>query len=112
MTTRRIIVIVETITSVKTLSRTWTAYSEENGDEIIMIKKDIQLTTVERVKDFVNTVAEFDFEVDLISGRYHVNGKSIMGIFSLDLTKGIQLEAEAPADQEGAFLKAIEPLLA
>ena len=77
-----------------------------------MIKKNIQLTTVERVKDFVNTVAEFDFEVDLISGRYHVNGKSIMGIFSLDLTKGIQLEAEAPADQEGAFLKAIEPFLA
>lgn len=76
-----------------------------------MITKDIQLTTVERVKDFVNAVAEFDFEVDLISGRYHVNGKSIMGIFSLDLTKGIRLESEVPADQEAAFLEAIGPFL-
>ena len=74
-----------------------------------MMTKDIQLTTVERVKDFVNAVSEFDFEVDLISGRYHVNGKSIMGIFSLDLTRSIQLEAEVPAAQEATFAQAIEP---
>ena len=76
-----------------------------------MMTKDIQLTTVERVKDFVNAVSEFDFEVDLISGRYHVNGKSIMGIFSLDLTRSIQLEAEVPAAQEVTFAQAIEPFL-
>ena len=76
-----------------------------------MVTKNIQLTTVERVKDFVDTVSEFNFEVDLISGRYHVNGKSIMGIFSLDLTQGLRLEAEVPAGQEEAFLKAIEPFL-
>ncbi|MEA5010819.1 MAG: HPr family phosphocarrier protein [Angelakisella sp.] len=76
-----------------------------------MMTKDIQLTTVERVKDFVNAVSEFDFEVDLISGRYHVNGKSIMGIFSLDLTRSIQLEAEVPAAQEATFAQAIEPFL-
>ena len=74
-----------------------------------MMTKDIQLTTVERVKDFVNAVSDFDFEVDLISGRYHVNGKSIMGIFSLDLTRSIQLQAEVPADQQAAFAQAIEP---
>ncbi len=77
-----------------------------------MIQKDIQLTTVERVKDFVNIVSEFDFEVDVISGRYHVNGKSIMGIFSLDLTRNLTLEADPPADQEEPFLRAVEPFLA
>jgi phosphotransferase system HPr-like phosphotransfer protein len=41
------------------------------------------------VKDFVNIVSRYDFDIDLVSGRYVVDAKSIMGIFSLDLTKPI-----------------------
>ena len=41
------------------------------------------------VKDFVNIVSKYDFDIDLVSGRYVVDAKSIMGIFSLDLTKTI-----------------------
>ena len=51
----------------------------------------ILLGTINDVKEFVNTVARYDFDVDLISGRYAVDAKSIMGIFSLDLSKPIQM---------------------
>jgi phosphotransferase system HPr-like phosphotransfer protein len=44
------------------------------------------------VKNFVNTVSKYDFDVDLVSGRYAVDAKSIMGIFSLDLAKPIKVE--------------------
>jgi len=51
----------------------------------------IMLDTINDVKVFVNTVCKCDFEVDLISGRYAVDAKSIMGIFSLDLTKPLNM---------------------
>ena len=49
----------------------------------------IMLNTINDVKLFVNTVAKYDFDVDLVSGRYAIDAKSIMGIFSLDLSKPI-----------------------
>lgn len=45
------------------------------------------------VKNFVNIINKFDFDVDLVSGRYVVDAKSIMGIFSLDLSRPITLRA-------------------
>ena len=54
----------------------------------------IRLATIADVRDFVNIVAAYDGEVDLISGRYVVDGKSIMGIFSLDLLSPITLQTE------------------
>ncbi len=47
------------------------------------------LSSIEAVKDFVNKVNEFDFDMDLVSGRYVVDAKSIMGIFSLELSQPI-----------------------
>lgn len=52
----------------------------------------IKLDTINDVKNFVNTVSKYDFDVDLVSGRYAVDAKSIMGIFSLDLAKPIKME--------------------
>lgn len=52
----------------------------------------IQLKSINDVKDFVNIVNKYDFDVDLTSGRYIVDAKSIMGIFSLDLSKPIKVE--------------------
>ncbi len=49
----------------------------------------IMLSSIEAVKDFVNKVNEFDFDMDLVSGRYVVDAKSIMGIFSLELSQPI-----------------------
>lgn len=53
----------------------------------------IKLDTINDVKEFVNAVAKYDFDVDLVSGRYAIDAKSIMGIFSLDLAKTIELQA-------------------
>ena len=52
---------------------------------------DIRLSTIADVRDFVNTVSATDVEIDLASGRYVVDGKSIMGIFSLDLANPITM---------------------
>ena len=60
----------------------------------------IRLSTISDVRDFVNIVAAYDGEVDLISGRYVVDGKSIMGIFSLDLLSPITLRTEGPSADE------------
>ncbi len=53
----------------------------------------IMLNTINDVKDFVNIVAKYDYDIDLISGRYAIDAKSIMGIFSLDLSKPITVKA-------------------
>ena len=53
----------------------------------------ILLKSINDVKDFVNIVNRYDFDVDMTSGRYVVDAKSIMGIFSLDLSKPIKVEA-------------------
>ena len=51
----------------------------------------ISLNSIEKVKSFVNDIAKFDSDFDLVSGRYVIDAKSIMGIFSLDLSKPIDL---------------------
>ncbi len=51
----------------------------------------ISLNSIDKVKSFVNDITQFDFDFDLISGRYVIDAKSIMGIFSLDLSKPIDL---------------------
>jgi phosphotransferase system HPr-like phosphotransfer protein len=51
----------------------------------------IKLDTFEKIKRFINITGSLDYDIDLISGRYVVDGKSIMGIFSLDLSKPIDV---------------------
>lgn len=52
----------------------------------------ILLNTTDSVKHFVSTISKYDFEMDLRSGRYVVDAKSLLGIFSLDLNKPVVLE--------------------
>ncbi|MCI5794202.1 MAG: HPr family phosphocarrier protein [Ruminococcus sp.] len=58
-----------------------------------MTKTTVFLQAINDVKEFVNIVMKYDFDIDLVSGRYAIDAKSIMGIFSLDLSKPIQLNA-------------------
>ncbi len=51
----------------------------------------VRLSSIEAVRDFVEVVRKYDYEIDLSSGRYVVDAKSIMGIFSLDLMNPITL---------------------
>ena len=64
------------------------------------------LASINDVKDFVNLVSRYDFDVDLTSGRYVVDAKSIMGIFSLNLSKPIKIEIHS--DDCDEFVAQIE----
>ena len=55
----------------------------------------ISLNSIDKVKSFVNDITRFENDFDLVSGRYVIDAKSIMGIFSLDLSKPIDLNIHA-----------------
>ena len=67
----------------------------------------ISLNSIDKVKSFVNAITQYEYDFDLISGRYVIDAKSIMGIFSLDLSKPIDLaiHAEANVDEIMETLK-------
>ena len=67
------------------------------------------LATINDVKSFVSEVSMCDYDVDLLSGRYAVDAKSIMGIFSLDLSKPIRLEAHT--DDASEFFENIKQFI-
>ena len=71
-----------------------------------MTKATISLQAINDVKQFVNIVMKYEYDIDLVSGRYAVDAKSIMGIFSLDLSKPIELQAHT--DDAEPFLKEID----
>lgn len=58
-----------------------------------MVEYKVKIGTINDVKKFVNTVSKYEFDVDLISGRYAIDAKSIMGIFSIDLSKELVMKA-------------------
>jgi len=60
----------------------------------------IKLSFAEEVKSFVNIVNRYDYDMDLKSGRHVVDAKSILGIFSLDLSRPIWLEVYADSCDE------------
>lgn len=75
-----------------------------------MITVQISLNSIDKVKSFVNAITQFEFDFDLISGRYVIDAKSIMGIFSLDLSKPIDLNIHT---EDGAeeILTALKPYI-
>ena len=70
----------------------------------------ILLRSIDDVKQFVNIVNKYNFDVDLTSGRYVVDAKSIMGIFSLDLSKSIRVDVHS--DEADAFIDEMKPFMA
>ncbi len=60
----------------------------------------ISLNSIDKVKAFVNVITQFDCDFDLISGRYVIDAKSIMGIFSLDLSKPIDLAIHSEGNED------------
>ena len=70
----------------------------------------INLGSIDKVKSFVNDVTKFDCDFDLISGRYVIDAKSIMGIFSLDLSKDIDLSIHSE-DNIDAVMQMLEPYI-
>ena len=70
----------------------------------------ICLNSIEKVKSFVNAITLFDVDCDLVSGRYVIDAKSIMGIFSLDLSKPIDLSIHANEEMD-AILEVLKPYI-
>lgn len=60
----------------------------------------IKLNGIDEIKNFINIVSNFACAIDIISGRYIVNAKSIMGVFSLDTTKGMIVRIDSEDEDE------------
>lgn len=75
-----------------------------------MVSVNIHLKEINDVYKLVNILVGFDGDVDLESGRYKVDGKSILGIFSLDLREPIKLTYNGDKGEE--LLEKIQPLIA
>ena len=75
-----------------------------------MKKVTISLNSIDKVKSFVNEVSKFDTDFDLVSGRYVIDAKSIMGIFSLDLSKPIDLAIHTETNLD-EVLEALKPYI-
>ena len=63
----------------------------------------VALSSIDDVKHFVDAASRCPCEVDVLSGRYVINAKSIMGLFSLDLSQPVQVEVHGTDAQRGAF---------
>ena len=70
----------------------------------------ISLNSIYKVKSFVNDITKFDYDFDLVSGRYVIDAKSIMGFFSLDLSKPIDLNIHADDNVE-EIMEMLKPYL-
>ncbi|MGF0031951.1 HPr family phosphocarrier protein [Bariatricus sp. SGI.154] len=71
----------------------------------------ISLNSIDKVKSFVNDITKFDYDFDLVSGRYVIDAKSIMGIFSLDLSKAIDLNIHADNAEIDTILETLAPYM-
>ncbi|MCI9488493.1 HPr family phosphocarrier protein [Lachnospiraceae bacterium 48-42] len=71
----------------------------------------ISLNSIDKVKSFVNSITKFDYDFDLVSGRYVIDAKSIMGIFSLDLSKPIELNIHASEADMNNILETLKEYL-
>lgn len=70
---------------------------------------DVSLNTINKVKKFSNIANKFDCDIDVLQGKYIVDGRSIMGIFSLNLTETVTVEIESDDKKEiDRFLKKME----
>lgn len=68
----------------------------------------VSLNSIDKVKTFVNEIIKYDFDFDLVSGRYVIDAKSIMGIFSLDLSKPLSLRIYAEGNEADKTVEAIQ----
>lgn len=68
----------------------------------------ISLDTIEKVKQFVQTLAKYEGDFELVSGRYIVNAKSILGLFSVDLSKPVLLRIDVDGERKEDVLNAID----
>lgn len=72
----------------------------------------LDLNSIDRVKGFVSAIEKFDGYFDIATGRYVVDAKSIMGIFSMDLSKPVEFRVLETHEKLSAIEAAIAPYIA
>ncbi|MCC8142315.1 MAG: HPr family phosphocarrier protein [Lachnospiraceae bacterium] len=72
----------------------------------------VSLNSIDKVKSFVKDISEYDYEFDLVSGRYVIDAKSMLGIFSLDLSKPIELTVHADDAEADEVISSLTSYLA
>ncbi len=72
----------------------------------------VSLNSIDKVKTFVKDISQFEYDFDLISGRYVIDAKSMLGIFSLDLSKPIELSIHADDEDADAIIETLTAYLA
>lgn len=82
----------------------WATYCDHRRKAMKSVK--IMFRGINDVRSFVSVAEKYEFEIDIVLDRYRVNGKSIMGIFSLDLSS--ELELVIHSDDCAAFLAEIK----
>ena len=63
-------------------------------------KVTINLNEVTKVNKFVNKVSKFESDIDIISGRYICDAKSLLAVFSYDLSKPVNIEIHSDNEEE------------
>ena len=75
------------------------------------ISFDINLNSVQDIKDFCEKAAKADFQIDITSDRYTINAKSIMGLFSLDLSKPVTCVLHTNMQMANEFMESVKKLM-
>lgn len=73
-----------------------------------MTEVKVSLDSIEKVKQFVSITNEFDTDFDLVSGRYVIDAKSILGIFSMDLSRPLVLQIHEHQEAAGEILESLK----
>ena len=85
---------------------------KEGGSTSTSVSKraTIHIPTIDDVKNFVTIAMKYTCDIILVAGRYAIDGKSIMGVFSIDVTKPVELrlDIDGPKDDRDEFLAEID----
>ncbi|WP_457941885.1 HPr family phosphocarrier protein [Caproiciproducens sp. LBM24188] len=73
-----------------------------------MYTTSIMLSSIEAVKKFVTLTNSYEFPINLTTDKYKIDAKSIMGVFSLDLSKPVDIEFESESEKADDFIKQLE----
>ena len=71
----------------------------------------ISLSSINDVKNFVNSACKQMCDIDIVSGRYIIDAKSIMGIFSIDLTKPVTVNVDGTDEEYNAFREEVKDIV-
>lgn len=74
-----------------------------------MRTEQVLLNSMEEIQEFNRVVGQYEYEVDMVSGRYVIDAKSLMGILSLDLSKPVTIQMQGNPNEE--FLEKLEKFI-